>query len=137
MTCPPWILAMSRGRSGHPLDRQHQHLFRDGRVTFRSFSRSQRIRNLRRDPRVTVLVEEGERYAELRGVMVQGSATLLDDPELIRELYAELTVKYEGYRLDPAALEARYGRYLAKNTAVVVEPERIISWDHTKLGGAY
>ena len=66
----------------------------EGKVVFRSFTASQKIRNLRRDPRLSVLVEEGEAYAELRGVMIQGTARLVDDPDYVLAVYGSLAAKY-------------------------------------------
>ena len=114
----------------------------DGKVAFRSFTRSQKIVNLQRDPRVSVLVETGEAYAELRGVMVEGLARLVDDPAYVLALYGKLAAKYamvgpEPRALSPEELESAFGRHAAKNTVVVVEPRRVTSWDHTKLAGAY
>ncbi len=114
----------------------------DGRIVFRSFTKSQKIVNLQRDPRLTVLVEDGEDYAELRGVMIKGTARLVDDRNEVLRLYGRVSVRYtmpdvDADDLDAAALEAMFGRFADKNTVVVVEPQRVISWDHRKLGGAY
>ncbi len=111
----------------------------EGRIAFRSFSRSQRIVNLKRHPKITTLVEEGRGYEELRGVMVQGTAELIADRDVVLEIYAAVTSKYQfgGETVDPAAIEAMFGEYAAKNTAVIVHPERTVSWDHRKLEGAY
>ena len=114
----------------------------NGRIVFRSFAKSQKIVNLRRDPRLTVLVETGNAYADLQGVMIKGEAALVDDPAYVLQIYGELAARYpmlgdQPVSLDPQALEATFGRFAAKNTAVIVEPEKITSWDHTKLGGAY
>lgn len=114
----------------------------EGRVVFRSFTRSQKVVNLRRDPRLTVLVERGEAYAELQGVMIEGTARLVQDPAYVLALYAKLAAKYamvgsEPRRLGPEELQVAFGRHAPNNTAVIVEPERVTSWDHTKLGGAY
>ncbi len=67
------------GVDGYPHVTTLWYVLLDDRITFRSFSRSQRITNLRRDPRLTVLVEEGDTYQNLRGVMVKGRARLIDD----------------------------------------------------------
>lgn len=115
------------------------------RIVFRSFTKSQKIVNLRRDPRLTVLVESGLAYAELKGVMIEGTGRLVDgadDPAFVLESYRRLAARYPMVGPDPVdldgdALEAAFGRFAPKNTAVVVEPRRIASWDHTKLGGAY
>jgi len=111
-------------------------------VVFRSFSRSQKIVNLQRDPRLTVLAEDGDAYAELRGVMIKGEARLVDDPAYVLSLYGRLAAKYtligdSPVELTDEELESAFGRAASKNTAVVVEPIRIASWDHRKLGGGY
>lgn len=114
----------------------------DGKIVFRSFTKSQKIVNLMRDPRLSVLVETGDAYDELRGVMIKGSATLVTDPDYVLSIYGRLAARYpmmgdQPVEVDSAALEQAFGRYAAKNTAVIVEPKSIASWDHTKLGGAY
>ncbi len=125
------------GRNGWPHVTTLWYVMRDGLITFRSFTKSQRIVNLTRDPRVTVLVEFGVAYEELRGVMVQGRARLISDPELVVDVYAQVLGRLSGTEPDRAAAAALYGRHAAKNTVVQVEPVRIISWDHRKLGGRY
>jgi PPOX class probable F420-dependent enzyme len=114
----------------------------DGKVVFRSFTKSQKIVNLMRDPRLTVLVEAGGGYAELQGVMIKGTAKLVTDPDYVLNVYGGLAARYPmtgdtPVDLDDQALEAAFGRFAPKNTAVIVEPTRVTSWDHTKLAGAY
>lgn len=109
----------------------------DGVITFRCFTKSQRLVNLRRDPRITALVELGDSYDELRGVMVRGTARLSDDPADVVQVYARVLARMQGQEPDLAAAEALFGRFAAKNTVVRVEPGRIVSWDHRKLGGRY
>jgi nitroimidazol reductase NimA-like FMN-containing flavoprotein (pyridoxamine 5'-phosphate oxidase superfamily) len=117
----------------------------EGQLVFRSFTKSQKIVNLQRDSRLTVLVETGLAYAELKGVMIEGTGRLVDgadDPAFVLESYRRLAAKYpmvgpDPVDLDADALEAAFGRFAPKNTAVIVEPRRIVTWDHTKLGGAY
>ncbi len=129
------------GKDGWPHVAPMWYTVRDGKVVFRSFTKSQKIVNLQRDPRVTLLAEDGEAYAELRGVMIKGEAELADDPAYVLQIYGDLTARYPmapgGEALSGEALEAAFGRYAAKNTAVIVHPQRTVTWDHTKLGGAY
>jgi PPOX class probable F420-dependent enzyme len=111
-------------------------------IVFRSFTRSQKIVNLRRDPRLTVLAEDGDVYAELRGVMIKGEARLIDDPAYVLDLYGQLARKYALVGDAPTDLTAEelssaFGRAAVKNTAVAVEPVRVVSWDHRKIGGGY
>lgn len=129
-------------RDGRPHLVPMWYVVEDGKVVFRSFTRSQKILNLQRDPRLSALVERGEAYAELQGVMIEGQARLVDDPAYVLALYGKMAAKYamvgpEPKVLSPEELEAAFGRFATKNTAVVVEPVRVTSWDHTKLGGAY
>jgi PPOX class probable F420-dependent enzyme len=111
-------------------------------VVFRSFTRSQKIVNLQRDPRLTVLAEDGDAYAELRGVMIKGEARLIEDPSYVLAVYGRLAGRYalvgdSPTKLTDGELEAAFGRAAAKNTAVVVEPIKVASWDHRKIGGGY
>lgn len=124
----------TNGADGYPhLTTLWYHLV-GGLVTFRSFTKSQRIVNLKRDPRVTVLVEAGERYDQLRGVMIQGTVELDDDPDLVMETYLGVTRRMQGSDVTPEAIEMLFGRFRDKNTVVTVHPERVISWDHRKGG---
>jgi PPOX class probable F420-dependent enzyme len=127
---------------GYPHLAPMWYVVRDGKIVFRSFTKSQKIVNLLRNPKVSVLIETGESYSELRGAMIRGTATLVTDRDYVLDIYGALAAKYEmigGKRvdLDAAALEAAFGRFADKNTAVIVEPEKIATWDHTKLGGTY
>jgi PPOX class probable F420-dependent enzyme len=136
------VQVASLGHDGWPHLVPMWYVVEDGRIVFRSFTKSQKIVNLTRDPRLTVLVESGDAYAELRGVLIKGTARLDDEPERVLALYGAMAAKYamvddRPVHLDPEALEAAFGRFAAKNTAVTVVPDRVITWDHTKLGGAY
>jgi len=139
------LVVTTLGRRGRAHTVPMWFFLEDERVVFRSFTKSQKIVNLRRDPRITVLVEKGLAYAELQGVMIQGTARLVDgaeDPAYVLESYRRLAARYpmvgpDPVDLDPDALEAAFGRFAPKNTAVIVEPTRVVSWDHTKLAGRY
>ena len=114
----------------------------DDKIVFRSFTKSQKIVNLMRDPRLSVLVESGDTYSELRGVMIQGTAQLVTDPGYVLEIYGRLAARYpmigdEPVVMDDESLKNAFGRFAARNTAVIVEPATVTSWDHTKLAGSY
>src|SRR5438445_9595742 len=68
----------------------------DGRLAMWSYAKSQKVLNLRRDPRLTCLVEAGERYDELRGVQIKGKAVIRDDPETVQQLGEAIWVRYTG-----------------------------------------
>ena len=130
------------GKDGSPHLAPMWYVMDDDKVVFRSFSKSQKIVNLMRDSRLTVLVEAGNAYANLRGVMIKGTAKLVTDLQHVLEIYGGLAARYPvigdaPVDLDQADLQAAFGRIAPKNTAVIVEPIKVTSWDHTKLGGAY
>lgn len=105
-------------------------------ILMRTYAKSQKVANIRRDPRVSVLAELGERYTQLRGVQYTGSIEVSRDEELICGLFADLLVKYEG--LDPADRDAAAAGYRAKAGQMValrLVPATTISWDHRKLAG--
>jgi PPOX class probable F420-dependent enzyme len=120
------------GRDGCPHLTTLWYVVVDGLIAFRSFRKSQRVANLRRDPRLTVLIEDGDSVVNLRGVMIQGRARLVDDRDLVLRLYGEVTEKYEGMRVEPEGWDAVFGAWADNNIAVLVEPVRVATWDHTK-----
>lgn len=100
----------------------------------RTYARSQKVVNARRDPRCCALIETGDRYLELRGVQITGDLLITDDVERICWVAARLMVKYEG--VDPEhipALEAAYAEKAPKQVAMALSLQRIVSWDHRKL----
>lgn len=143
LSAPRTLYVTTNGPNGYPHIAPMWYLMVEGKIGFRSFSKSQKIVNLRRDPRLTVLAEDGSVYARLRGVIIRGTATLIDDRDLVVDWYGRLAERYAFFGEEPTpgmdeqAVEAAFGRYGAKNTAVIVEPITVISWDHRKLGGAY
>lgn len=107
----------------------------DGAPAVWTYARSQKVVNLRRDPRLAGLVETGDRYEALRGVQLNGRAEIVEDPERVQAVGEGLFGKYNpGVELtdDVRAVVARQG---AKRVAVLLRPERVVSWDHRKLGG--
>lgn len=108
----------------------------EGRLVFTTYRRSQKILNLERDPRVTALVEDGDVYDELRGVMIEGTAEILDDnPEVTREVMRLVGQKYYGGERRPEGATAlpQRSRAIPKRVAVRIQPERVVSWDHSRL----
>jgi PPOX class probable F420-dependent enzyme len=109
--------------------------FPDGQLGFWTYGRSQKIVNLRRDPRLTCLVEAGSAYEELRGVELVADATVVDDREEVLAIGASVFDRYTG----PYTPEARpvLEQVGAKRAAVRITVRDVVSWDHRKLGGTY
>jgi PPOX class probable F420-dependent enzyme len=104
----------------------------DGRVGFWTYATAQKAVNLRRDPRLTCLVETGEDYLDLRGVQIQGAAELIEDDGAVADVGRRVYGRYIPGGIT-AELEPYIERQAAKRIAVMVEPERVVSWDHRKL----
>jgi PPOX class probable F420-dependent enzyme len=106
----------------------------DGRVCFETKARSQKVVNLRRDPRVSCSVEAGESYDQLRGVAVEGMAVIIDDASS-DEYWAAAVSVFERYQ-GPYTEEMRplVEQMMSKRVVVRVDPVRVRSWDHRKLG---
>jgi len=110
----------------------------DGTVRMTTFRKSQKVRNIERDPKVSLLVESGEEYNQLRGVVLYGKARVVDDLAVVTQTL--LAIAGIGNPDDPAArkgAEAAVAKTAAKRVAILIRPEKIVSWDHAKLGGSY
>jgi PPOX class probable F420-dependent enzyme len=107
----------------------------DGKVYFETKLKSQKVKNLRRDPRIVVSVEAGLTYDQLRGVSVEGEAVFIEDPE-DPEFWAAGVSVFERYN-GPYSEEMKpfVEMMLNKRAIIRVEPTRVRSWDHRKLGG--
>ena len=108
----------------------------DGKPAFWTYAKSQKALNLRRDPKVTCLVEAGEAYGELRGVQIKGRATLIDDPAEVLRLGETIWERYTGRPLDDA-MRQMVAAQATKRVGVIVKPVEVATWDHGKLGGSY
>ncbi len=109
------------------------YVVRDGRIAFWTYGRSQKIRNLERDPRVACLVEDGDDYFELRGVSITGRAELVADEQGIREIGTAVASRMvDGADLGDLGHD-EVERQIGKRVGVVVVPERTASWDHRKM----
>lgn len=104
----------------------------DGVLWFETKAKAQKALNLRRDPRATVLIEDGLTYDTLRGVSMEGTAEILDDPGALWAVGVNVWERYTGpYTED---LEPFVEMMLNKRVAVRFDVTRTRSWDHRKLG---
>ena len=104
-----------------------------GTVLMRTYAASQKVRNLERDARFAALVETGDRYVELRGAQLSGTVALVDDVDLVCDVFAALMVKYEG--LDPEHVDSvrtAYRERARKQRVLRLEIADVVSWDHGK-----
>lgn len=105
----------------------------EGRIAFWTYARSQKVKNLERDPRITCLVETGDDYFELRGVSVSGRAELVTDEDGIRAIGTAVASRMvDGADLGDIG-RGEVERQVRKRVGVVVVPTRTASWDHRKM----
>jgi PPOX class probable F420-dependent enzyme len=131
-------IVSSLGPRGWPHSMPLWFVPRQGEVWIWTYAKSQKVRNLERDPRATVLIETGDDYSELRGTMIEAEATIHRDPETILGFARELAERYGG-NLAPLGDEAVAGleAQAPKRVAISFTAVRTASWDHRKLGGTY
>ncbi|HEV3378773.1 MAG TPA: pyridoxamine 5'-phosphate oxidase family protein [Thermoleophilaceae bacterium] len=99
-----------------------------------TYAKSQKARNLERDPRATLGIETGVEYQELRGVMLECDVVLERDTEKVAEHGVELVDRYGGGAPEMRELFREQAR---KRVGLTFVPSRVVSWDHRKLGGTY
>jgi PPOX class probable F420-dependent enzyme len=106
---------------------------KDGAFYMTSYGKAQKVVNIRRNPRVALMVETGDSYAELRGVMVRGRCEILEDLAAVQSAFASRAeAQASASPVQPGAVASAPKRVVLK-----IVPEKIISWDHRKLGGRY
>ena len=130
------VQVASNGHDGFPHLTTLFYVLVEGRVAFWTYGRSQKIKNLERDPRVTALVEDGTDYFELRGVSIRGRAEIVTDHDRILEIGAAVATRMVG--ADSFEALGELGRQTVekqatKRVAVIIHPEQVASWDHRKM----
>lgn len=104
---------------------------RDGAFWMTSYGKAQKVVNIRRNPKVALMVETGSAYAELKGVMVRGYCEILESAEAVAEVFAWMAEDRHEPRPAGAARSA------PKRVVLKIAPEKTVTWDHSKLGGRY
>jgi len=104
----------------------------DGTIWFETKSASQKAQNLRRDDRLTCMIEDGLTYDTLRGVSLEGRGVIVEEPQALWDIGVNVWERYTGPYSDDAKpmIEAM----LRKRVAVRLDVDRVRSWDHRKLG---
>ena len=132
------VVISSIGPRGWPHSMPMWFVVRDGEIWVWSYAKSQKVRNLERDPRATLLVETGFEYVELRGIQIEAEAELDGDLDRVAEFGAELKIRYsEGIDSVDGDAAAALRAQATKRVAIRFEPIRVATWDHRKLGGTY
>lgn len=130
------VQVAANGHDGFPHLTTLFYVVRDGKLAFWTYGRSQKIRNLERDPRVTALVEDGVDYFELRGVSIEGRAEIVRDYDQIYDIGSDVVTRMLGAEsfesLGDFGRET-VERQATKRVGVIIHPQKVASWDHRKM----
>ena len=108
-------------------------LVKDGAFYMTSYGKAQKVVNIRRNPKVALMIESGDAYAELRGVMVRGHCEIIEGSEAVSAVFAAMA---EARGTTPARPRGSVDS-APKRVVLKIIPQKVTSWDHSKLGGAY
>jgi PPOX class probable F420-dependent enzyme len=106
---------------------------KDGAFYMTSYGKAQKVVNIRRNPKVALMIEEGDAYSELRGVMVRGHCEIIEGADAVRAAFTDMAQARGGPRARPQGATDS----AAKRVVLKILPEKLTSWDHSKLGGVY
>jgi PPOX class probable F420-dependent enzyme len=120
-------------KDGFPHVTAMNFVVRDGAYYMTSYGKAQKVVNIRRDPKVAIMVETGTSYAELKGVMVRGLCEIIEGADAVRQVFAwSAEARGDIYKRPTGASDSAPKRIVLK-----IVPQKTISWDHSKLGGRY
>jgi PPOX class probable F420-dependent enzyme len=130
------VTCATNGRDGFPHLMPLWYVLRDGELWSWTYAKSQKVKNLERDPHATLQVETGVEYQELRGVMLKCDVEVIRETSRVRDLGLEIFTKYTGGQVGEE-IRAMVENQAAKRVALhFIERDRA-TWDHRKLGGVY
>lgn len=131
------IYLASNGEDGYPHLIAMWYAIADDAVLMSTYRKSQKVRNLQRDPRCTMLLEEGPVYAELKGLFLRGRCEVIDDEQTTLETLRKVGARASGGTPTPQSAEDGLRKRAKKRVTLVFRAEKTRSWDHRKLGGGY
>ena len=129
------VVCATNGRDGWPHLMPLWYVVRNGELWSWTYAKSQKVRNLERDDHVTLQVETGEAYDQLRGVMIKARAVLHRETSDVAALGTEIFTRYTGGQAED--VRDMVAAQAPKRVAVQFVAEGIATWDHRKLGGTY
>ena len=132
------VIVGSHGPRGWPHLMPLWYVPRDGEIWIYTYAKSQKVRNLERDKRATLLIETGHEYNELRGVSIEAEAEIHREFDDVFALAQDLTIRYtEGLESVEGEGRSVLEAQARKRVAIRFVADRVASWDHSKLGGTY
>lgn len=104
-------------------------------VWMTTYRKSQKVLNMRRSPKVALMVESGQTYDALKGVLIRGDAEIIDNADTVVGILKRIHAKTAGSF--PEGIDDALYAQATKRVAIKITPKRIVSWDHNKLAGVY
>ena len=124
------------GKDGYPHVVAMGYMVKDGCIYMTSYRKAQKVVNIRRNPKVAVMIESGTAYHELKGLMIRGRCEVIDDPGEVGKIIRQMRERQEENPPPPA--DALDKAHLQKRVVLKIIPEKVAGWDHSKLGpGVY
>ena len=131
------VICATNGHDGFPHLMPLWYVVRDSRIWAWTYAKSQKVRNLERDPRATLQIETGIEYAELRGVMLRTEAVIHRDDATKLAFVEQHAARYAPPVVDHEAMRAGFAAQVPTRVAIEFKELGRVSWDHRKLGGTY
>jgi PPOX class probable F420-dependent enzyme len=130
------VAVATNGPRGWPHVMPLWYVVREGELWGWTYAKSQKARNLERDPRATLQIETGEQYHELRGVMIEAQTMIHRELDVVTDTGAQILTRYGSRSVGDRFTDVVRAQ-AAKRVALQFVPQRVASWDHRKLGGVY
>lgn len=136
------LILVSNGKDGFPHPMPMWYWVDDkGTVYMTTFRKSQKINNIKRDPRVALLLEAGDAYQALKSILIYSNAEIIDDIDYTTEIMFNLSAGRGDLKADQPdaaqAIKAALRKTAEKRVVIKLVPDKTVSWDHSKLGGKY
>jgi general stress protein 26 len=131
------VVCATNGHDGFPHLMPLWYVVRAGRIWAWTYAKSQKARNLDRDPRATLQVETGLEYAELRGLMLRCDTVLHRDHDVLEAIAMDLVDRYSGPGAEFDRVREGFRAQVPKRVALEFVERSRVSWDHRKLAGTY
>ena len=133
------MILVANGKNGyrHPMPMWFA-VDEDNNVLMTTFRKSQKVRNLKNDPRVSLLVEAGEKYQELKSLLIYTEVEIIDDIEVTTDVMFKMSLQRGDVTADQEeAVKKGLRKTAEKRVVMKFNHGKVVSWDHSKLGGVY
>lgn len=120
-------------KDGFPHVVAMNYFVKEGAFYMTSYGKAQKVVNVRRNPKVALMMDAGDAYAELRGVMIRGHCEILDDPAAVKAAFASRAEAQS----NPSPVQPGAVASASKRVVLRIIPQKVVSWDHRKLGRQY